>query len=239
MSNKNFYGCINCGSILSEDEITNLGKCNNCESNNLFSLNEDSYKVLTNNEKILKIKVDEVGNIAAGKLVGELLIRYFNKYLNDNAVGLAANQLGINAKVFICLNKHSISTENKFNIFANPTIEEAYDEFITLEGCLSIPNKQFKVKRYGYVETKDIINGNVVTGGDTNDKKWIAACVQHEIDHLNGILISDKEVKPYITNTKNNYKPNDRVTIVNTITKEKKIIKFKKLNNYSNDWKIE
>ena len=106
------------------------------------------------------------------------------KQVSEGAVGLACNQLGFDARVFLLK-----GASGRWDTFINPVITERSDEtYITDEGCLSIPNKEFKIERsqkivvvdgIGYDETK-------YTGRD-------AIVIQHEIDHLNGILISDKE----------------------------------------------
>ncbi|CAD6996549.1 unnamed protein product [Ceratitis capitata] len=69
----------------------------------------------------------------------------------------------------------------------NPEIIELSDEQIILkEGCLSIPEQNYEIRRPKYltVKYKDLNNeGQMLKAGG-----WLARCIQHEIDHLNGIL---------------------------------------------------
>ena len=106
------------------------------------------------------------------------------KQVSDGAYAVACNQLGFDARVFVMKSRNGV-----WRSFINPVIVKRSDEtFTTGEGCLSIPDKEFKIERsqeivvidgVGYDETK-------YTGRD-------AIVIQHEIDHLNGILISDYE----------------------------------------------
>lgn len=100
---------------------------------------------------------------------------------SKKAVGVAANQLGVNKKAF------AVRLNNKIEVFINPSIELSGETIDSEEGCLSIPNEEFIVKR----------RMNVKISADNQSKpkgyRGYQACViQHEMDHLNGILINDK-----------------------------------------------
>ena len=99
-------------------------------------------------------------------------------------VGLAAPQIGINKRVAI------VRTEEKsLNLF-NPVIVEKDKGFVNFEeGCLSIPETVINTKRYKEIFVKDdsYPDGFVATG-------TLAIVIQHECDHLNGILITDRAV---------------------------------------------
>jgi peptide deformylase len=99
-------------------------------------------------------------------------------------VGLAANQIGIDAKVCI------IRTKNEIN-FINPVIIEKYDlmEF-DREGCLSFPGQWLLTKRYNEIFVKDLWNpaGLILTGLD-------AVVAQHEIGHLYGETMFEYQIK--------------------------------------------
>ena len=79
------------------------------------------------------------------------------------------------------------NVDDKIEIFINPVIELSGDVVDNTEGCLSIPNKQFNVKRRMNVSIKadNIFKSKGYRG-------WYAYVIQHEMDHINGILISDK-----------------------------------------------
>jgi peptide deformylase len=111
----------------------------------------------------------------------------------ENGVGLSANQIGLNWRLFIA----EIPSEKgkpKFYAIFNPDISKASKNKIILEeGCLSVPGI------WGLVERPEQI---VLIGFDKNGKKikikaWglLARVFQHEIDHLNGILFIDRAKK--------------------------------------------
>lgn len=97
----------------------------------------------------------------------------------NGGIGLAAPQVGIDARFFVT---------GWGEIFINPDIVAVSETmFPSREGCLSIPGKQFIVMRHKWVRLRN----------DRRKHDGIkGAVIQHETDHLNGILISDvgKEV---------------------------------------------
>lgn len=106
----------------------------------------------------------------------EVLMEMFKLMIENRGIGLAAPQIGIDARVFIT---------SWGEVFVNPFIEQISSEtFESVEGCLSIPESQFKVERYRWLKLK--------TGQTYHGLQAIV--VQHEMDHLNGILISDQGV---------------------------------------------
>lgn len=134
-------------------------------------------------EEILRKRSKEVENID-GKI--EKLIKSMKETLIQvNGIGLAAVQIGVLKRIFVAYDKE----RNNFITLINPEIVEKKGEEIDLEGCLSFPEIYFSIKRVkevtveGYNEKGKKI---VVLG-----KGIMARCFQHEIDHLNGILIID------------------------------------------------
>jgi peptide deformylase len=93
---------------------------------------------------------------------------------HHNGIRLAAPQVGINGRFFVTA---------WGEIFINPDIVEVSTSmYLSQEGCLSIPDKQFLVTRHKWVRLR----------GDRRYFQGVrAAVIQHETDHLNGILISD------------------------------------------------
>ena len=105
-------------------------------------------------------------------------------------IGLAANQIGINRRVFVMGSTSYEGFPKPFALF-NPVIKEASQE-ITLdqEGCLSYPNMLLTINRPNWIiaeyqDSKGNINEIRVDG-------YLAKCFQHELDHLNGICFVDK-----------------------------------------------
>lgn len=96
-------------------------------------------------------------------------------------IGLAANQIGIDAKICI------IRTEQEKINLANPIIVEKYDLSIFKgEGCLSFPGEWLMTKRYNEIVVKDLYHpaGIILMGLE-------AVVAQHEIGHLYGELMHD------------------------------------------------
>lgn len=100
-------------------------------------------------------------------------------------VGLAANQVGRLKRVLVA------ALEDEEYVVVNPEISEVGDETeIEVEGCLSIPEIQVEVER----ATRIAVTGQDSTGGPLKleAEGLLARILQHEIDHLNGVLILDR-----------------------------------------------
>lgn len=140
---------------------------------------------LITDPKILARKAKKIGKWA-GLRVGEKMMKFIvNKGLD--CVGLSAPQLDIDKRVFVMFDKKD------FAIFVNPRIVEIGPmEAEDIEGCLSIPGRKFKVKRPTSVIIKDAIRTQPVELTDWSARVWL-----HELDHLNGILISDIGVEVF------------------------------------------
>ena len=105
-----------------------------------------------------------------------------------NALGFAANQLNMNHYAFLA------KISGKWQFFANPMIVRASKETAkSIEGCLSLPNVEYEIVRHEEIELDwEDKNGN---GQSQIFKGLDAVVIQHEIDHLNGMLICDKGEK--------------------------------------------
>lgn len=113
-----------------------------------------------------------------------------NKH-NQTGVGLAAPQIGVLKQVcIVTLNAYSTTKKPIVTAFINPHILSHSDVLCTLEeGCLSLPHQFAKVKR-----PRSIVIEYQNENGKTLKKSftgWDARILQHEIDHLNGILFID------------------------------------------------
>lgn len=115
-----------------------------------------------------------------GESVGNILVEELRK--NSSAVGLAANQVGINARV--CAIKHS----SGILYFVNPEIIEKENPILFKdEGCLSMPGKRINTIRFERVVVKDL--------NDVREfKNFSAVAIQHEIDHTFGKLMKDANI---------------------------------------------
>ena len=114
----------------------------------------------------------------------------------QNGVGLAAPQIGENVRVFVI----DVSTgEEPLNpiVFINPKIIKKSGACVSHEGCLSFPEAYTDVKRYENVMVKALdINGRsfVLEG---KGGSLLARCIQHEFDHLDGILFVDHSINRF------------------------------------------
>jgi len=160
--------------------------------------------------------------IKEGEEIGIRLLDELRK--SDSGVGLAANQIGINKRVCVINIKEPI-------VLINPEIIEKSDEkFPFAEGCLSFPKDKVKTERYVSVKIKtDNHEGTLsfsADSGDINDA-FECACVQHEIDHLDGITMFERK-RSSITIKREGKKigRNDKVLIASGT--ESKVMKYKK-----------
>ena len=101
----------------------------------------------------------------------------------NNGIGLAANQIGSPAKIFVM-------KSDKPEVFINPKIKTMSEETLTQEeGCLSCPDKFADVKRAIRVKLWYYDEDGIEYRKTFYDLK--ARIIQHEMDHLNGKLIID------------------------------------------------
>jgi peptide deformylase len=115
-----------------------------------------------------------------------VIIMMINLIKKDNHYGLSANQIGINKRLFVYYDLE----KKKYDYMINPILQ--IDQLLkckTKEQCLSLPGIEIEIERY-----KNI----TVHYQDMKGKKCIkkytgqqAVIVQHELDHLNGLLIID------------------------------------------------
>ena len=165
------------------------------------------------NKKLRKVSVDEGLHIA--KDLFTILAE------RKDGLGLAANQVGIDAAVAVVNVREPL-------ILINSTIKEQWDEINYYEGCLSYPNKGIHTKRYRnvIVHTEQEEGDWYFSGVETSSEgkgTWESStknkddelrllesiCVQHEIDHLYGKTMMDREDKPEPTQVKNKIGRND------------------------------
>jgi peptide deformylase len=104
-------------------------------------------------------------------------------------VGLAAIQAGIDMRIIV-FDPNADAEKKDYCVLINPEIESAKGQVITEnEGCLSVPDYRSDVKRLEFVIAKGLDRyGNPVT---IEAEGLLSIILQHEIDHLNGILFID------------------------------------------------
>lgn len=122
-------------------------------------------------------------------------------YASDNRAGLAAPQIGIAKRINVMDYDNSGLIE-----FINPEIVERSGELSTWEGCLSIPGFYGQVKRSRYVKVRSLNRAGEEVFYEGEGK--LAVCMQHEIDHLDGVLFID-HVEPSQFFTERDGRPAD------------------------------
>ncbi len=194
------------------------------------------------NKKLREVSVEE------GNAIATELFQILNK--RGDGIGLAANQVGIDAQV-------AVVNVRKPLVLINPKIEEQWDEIEYYEGCLSYPKKGVNTKRYAsvVVKTEQEESGWYFSGAevppdskgswekeatnkeDSDLRLLEAICVQHEIDHLMGKTIFDREYKSKPIISEKKFGRNELVTIKRNDAV--KVLKYKKAKPFLDDgWAI-
>jgi len=125
------------------------------------------------------------------KKINHDVVEKMKSILHENdGVGLAAPQVGLDYRLILC--KESPKAE-KIHVMVNPVIKEKEGLEIDAEGCLSIPDLAVDVPRQTRIKVtysdEDLNEKNIVAEG------YFARVLQHEIDHLDGILIIDRGIE--------------------------------------------
>lgn len=151
-------------------------------------LHKKCFKVKKFDEKLSKLALDMTETMRAG-----------------NGAGLAAPQVGKLLKL-LCIEYDPEKTEEKYKInlraykkipltiLVNPKITKFSKEtHIGLEGCLSLPDTELDIKRSCEISViaQDIMGNRL----RIRARDFFARLLQHEIDHLDGILITDRKTK--------------------------------------------
>jgi peptide deformylase len=106
-----------------------------------------------------------------------------------NGVGLAACQVGVCRKIIV-LDVSPMDPQHDLFALINPEIVTGEGEIDHEEGCLSVPDCFEKVKRREKVHVRGVYPDG--KGAEIKAEGFLALALQHEIDHLNGVLILDK-----------------------------------------------
>ena len=136
----------------------------------------------------LREKSKEVHKIS--KKVQILVDDLYDTMYALNGVGLAAPQIGENLRIFVIDTGTDPKTMNPIT-FINPKILKLEGAINSYEGCLSFPDAYTNVRRYKYVKVKatDIKGKPFIM--EVKDGSLLARAIQHEFDHLDGILFID------------------------------------------------
>jgi len=117
----------------------------------------------------------------------ELANRMLELMRQHKGVGLAAPQIGHNIRMFVM--NHS-GEPNDARVYVNPVLSDPDSDETGEEGCLSLPEINAQIVRHKTlrIQAQDL-EGNPI---DQTETGYIARIWQHEFDHLNGVLITDR-----------------------------------------------
>ena len=151
--------------------------------------NEKDTSILRKKSVELPVPLDK----EAFEIIKTLIDAFMER---DDAVGLAAPQIGINKRVIVFRTKgfdegqEKIKNINDIEVLVNPRINQERGEKVTaVEGCLSCPDVQVEVSRFPEIKVRALD-----AKGEKINKRYldfVARIIQHEIDHLDGKLIVD------------------------------------------------
>lgn len=153
-------------------------------------------KVLRYGEKSLREPSKEVHKVS--KKIADLVRDLLDTMYAQNGVGLAAPQIGENVRVFVI----DVATNNEpLNpiVFINPKIIKKSGAVKSNEGCLSFPEAYTDVKRYKNIMVKALNEHGKPFVIEAKDGSLLARAIQHENDHLDGILFIDHCINRFET----------------------------------------
>ena len=171
---------------------------------NVINCHQENNPVI--NKKLREVSVEE------GNAIATELFQILNK--RKDGIGLAANQVGIDASVAVVNVREPL-------VLINPKIIHKEFEINYYEGCLSYPGKGIHTKRYRdiIISTEQSESNWYFSGAEENSEGksgWDkgnmrqdrdmrileSICIQHEIDHLNGVVCMDRKVNTTIVKDK-------------------------------------
>lgn len=142
-----------------------------------------TYQIRTYGDPVLAARAADVTDID-GKIVRIVEEMFDTLYSSDSGIGLAAPQVGIQRRIFVW------DMEDEPLVIVNPEIVESDGEWVYDEGCLSIPGLFVEMTRPKTVLMRGIdLDGEVV---EYEADELEARLFQHELDHLDGVLMFDR-----------------------------------------------
>ena len=139
-------------------------------------------------EPVLRKKTVKVKDPLDPK-VQELVLSMLETMRANNGVGLAATQVGSDLRLCV------IEADEKRYILINPQItSKSKKKVISEEGCLSFPGQFFPISRHSEVQVRYLNEKGKAS--KVKGRDLLARALQHELDHLDGVLIIDRIKKP-------------------------------------------
>jgi peptide deformylase len=142
------------------------------------------YSIRIVGDPVLRQRANEVTDID-GRLVA-VVDGMTHALYEASGLAVAAPQVGVLKRLFV----YDMQDETGPKVLLNPVIRESSGEWLFEEGCLSVPGLAWEIVRPKQVEVSGIdLDGNEVTF-EADD--LLARMFQHEIDHLDGVLLLDR-----------------------------------------------
>ena len=142
-----------------------------------------AYQIRTYGDPVLTATASPVADVngKVARLVDDMFVTLYG---SDNGLALAAPQIGVQKQIFVW------DLGEDPTVVINPAIVESSGEWVYEEGCLSIPGLYVEMARPKEVLLRGLgINGESV---EWEADELVARMFQHELDHLNGVLMFDR-----------------------------------------------
>lgn len=166
------------------------------------TVNEEESKLLRRKADEVPIPFDNESQRDIKTLIDSFLAR-------DDALGLAAPQIGISKKIVVFKNKNldergRVTSDRDYDVLVNPRITQLRGgKEVSSEGCLSCPDVSVEVSRHTEIKVKAYDSrGNKI---NKRYSGFLARVVQHELDHLEGKLIIDHDGSIYVPKEKHTF----------------------------------
>jgi len=158
-------------------------------------------EIVKDREELSRVSTECTEEIEEKENLWETLIDMTEE--RDNCLGLAACQIGVPVRAFYL----HLRNEDPIRI-RNPEVLELSKETTLFknEGCMSLPGLFMDTVRHAWIKIKDDINGTKTYSG------LLGVCMQHEIDHLNGVLMFDRKAPSTYIREGTKTRRNDKCT---------------------------
>ena len=142
------------------------------------------YSIRLFGDPVLKQKAAEITNVdgSLARLAEDMIVTM----REAPGIGLAAPQVGVQRRLFV----YELQDETGPHVIVNPTISESRGEWVYEEGCLSVPGLAWEIVRPKEVHLTGFdLDGNEVS---IEADELAARLFQHELDHLDGVLLLER-----------------------------------------------
>ncbi len=143
-----------------------------------------SHTIRIVGDPVLRQRAREIADIDAAlvRLAGDMVQTMYEA----PGLGLAATQVGVQQRLFV----YDLGDDTGPHAIVNPVIEESAGEWAYEEGCLSVPGLSWEIVRPKVVHLTGLdLDGNEVS---VEADELLARLYQHELDHLDGVLLIDR-----------------------------------------------